>query len=147
MAKQVRSGKPSSTVTLGKEGILHQEWRYLRDMLYTAHRNHQGQETTFPIVFALSFIYGRYWGGVCLSDKQCRRLNQPGVSPSITTAGSEEQQGRPKARGDALNRHVLCCATSPVAKGAAPAGISLPLEWHSSASWQGGTQSDRKSVV
>lgn len=119
MAKQVRCGKPSSTVTT--------EGSYLRHMLYTIPRNRQGQEMAFPMCL-LCFIYSHCWRGVCLSAKQHRCLKQPGVSPSITAAGSEEQQGRSKARGDALNRRVLCWAQALWQRWLLQQGSLCPLD-------------------
>lgn len=140
MAKHVRSGKPSSTVPLGKEGILPQEWRYLRHMLYTTHRNHRVRKGHFLSVCSVFYLQSLL--------ERCLSLSQTIQVPK--TAWCEPQHhnfwfrgaaGKTKIPWRCFEQACAVLCTSPVAKAAAPAGISLPLEWHSSGSWQGGRQS------
>lgn len=106
----------------------------LRHMLYTIHSNHQGQDTFPTCLLCVLFI-------VTTEEVFVSQPDNTGAwcEPQHHNCWLRGAAGKIKILRRCFEQAVLC--TSPEAKVAAPAGRSVSLEWHSSISWQGGTQS------
>lgn len=143
------SGKLTNIIALGKGCILHQE-----HYLFEAHALHNSQESSvlgnrFPMYFLC--VFSTVDIESCLSLRQTIQMpkkawrnpqyHPPASSLLVLRSSKEQRTLQPLWIGTCCTVHKLCNKA-----GCFSMNLSAP-EWHSSASWQGGTRTKAPAGV